>query len=50
MYGYCCGENYVYVNCEVWMGCIVLVIYLILKECSLILVEFVFDIKICDYY
>lgn len=49
-YGYRRGENYVYVNREARMGRIVLVIYLILKERSSILVEFVFDIKICDYY
>lgn len=50
MYGYWCGENYVYVNCEVCMGCIVLIIYFRLKDCSLLLVDLVLDIKICDYY
>lgn len=49
-YGYCCGENYVYVNCEARMGRTALVIYLTLKERSLTLAELAFDIKTCDYY
>lgn len=49
-YGYCRGENYVYVNREARMGRTALVIHPTLKERSSSLAEPASDIKLCAHY
>jgi len=49
-YGYCRGEDYVYVNREARMGRTALVIHPTLKEKSQAIATAASDVKTCDHY